>query len=453
MPSEKLFAKITISSILLISILVIAMSCKECPTEPEYDISLSVEDIACVWVTFNVILPDSGKINTFTLERNDSTVATYTCYDDDTLIIDDGLTPDNDYSYTVCFLKDNKTKATSDPVSIHTLSTTSNDFVWEIDTLGNYGSYLKDAWIVDENNIWVVGYLRVDDPDSSFDGTGQETFNAARWDSDKWNLFRFERGAPLISIWYFNENDIWATGGVPIHWDGEKWKFYHLWNMGILDNNDGGVEHIWASSPDDIYFVGRNGSIVHYNGSTFSKMNSGTEINLEDVYGIGSHVFATGSEYEDEYSGQSVAMHGRNGQWKTVRHEYAFYPQKSTDWGKICSSWAYEKYAYYIAYSGLMRYDPENSNLEECFSINEMNTYHLNIIKIKGNALNDIIHVNNWAHIVHYNGETWLPIEDVFNQYPDGGIDVEGMDFKGDVVAIVGFTRYYSHAAVVRGHR
>jgi len=85
-----------------------------------------------------VTLPDSGKINRFALERNDSTVATYTCFDDDTMITDEGLTPDNDYSYTIRFLKDGQVKAESDPVSVHTLPATSHDFTWEIETLGNW---------------------------------------------------------------------------------------------------------------------------------------------------------------------------------------------------------------------------------------------------------------------------------------------------------------------------
>ena len=52
--------------------------------------------------------------------------------------------------------------------------TTSHNFTWEIDTLGISGS-LRDVQIIDENNIWVVGEIEVDDPDSSFNGTGRET--------------------------------------------------------------------------------------------------------------------------------------------------------------------------------------------------------------------------------------------------------------------------------------
>jgi len=251
-------------TVLILAAALLAVSCKECPTEPDYDIYLSIEDVFCTWVTLKVTLPDSGEINRFELDRNDSTVAIYTCLDDDTLITDRDLMPDTDYSYRVRFLKDGKTRAESDPITVHTLPTTSHDFTWEIDTLGNYGSYLNDVWIVDENDIWVVGYIRVDDPDSSFDGTGQETFNAAHWNGKEWKLIRIINSAPLYSIWYFNENDIWVTTfGLPIHWDGNNWTLYHIQNMGI-DASAGNA--MWGTSSSNMYFVGYEGSIVHYDG-------------------------------------------------------------------------------------------------------------------------------------------------------------------------------------------
>jgi len=153
MPSDNnLKAKTTMSIILLLVAVIFAMSCKECPTEPKYDTCLSVEDVACVWVTLKVTLPDSGRINTFALERNDSTVVTYACNDDDTLIFDEGLTPNTDYIYFVRFLKDGKTKSESDPVSVHTMDTTSHDFTWEIDTLG-IGGDMEVIWKM--SGLWM----------------------------------------------------------------------------------------------------------------------------------------------------------------------------------------------------------------------------------------------------------------------------------------------------------
>jgi len=443
--NNKPYAKIALTIAMLITILLLAISCKECPSEPkpepEYNIYLSVEDVLCTWVTLKVTLPDSGKVNTFALERNDSTVATYTCYDDDTLIIDEGLIPDKDYSYTVRFLKDVKTKAESEPVTVHTLPTTSHDFIWEIDTLGNYGSYLKDVWIVDENNIWVVGEIIVPDPDSSWNGTGFETFNAAHWNGSHWNLSRFERGAPLNSIWYFSENDIWASGGVPIHWDGDNWDFYHLWDMGVLDHNDGGVEHIWASSPDDIYFVGRKGSIVHYNGSTFSKMESGTDIDLTDIYGYDrNHIWACG---QDMASMKSIILRFDGSKWQTIYERYHPDGTSNLTDEHPGSPAAYTLWVY--PNSSILWFDGGTDIYQISQSLFPSTYTDLNVYpqypqlgfprRIRGNGNNDVFSVGD-NRAVHWNGQTWQAYEEILNNYRQREFD--GLFVKDDFIVMVG---------------
>ena len=427
--------KTAIFAIFFILAIFLAVSCKECPTEPDYDIYLSVEDVLCTSVTLKVTLPDSGSINNFALDRNDSTITTFTCTDDDTLITDENLTPDTDYSYRVRFLKDGKTRAESDSVTVHTLPTTSHDFIWEINTLGNYGSYLRDAWIVDENNIWVVGNIETD--------SGK--YNAARWDNDKWNLFRFERGAPLISIWYFNENDIWATGGVPIHWDGEKWNFYHLWDMGILDNDEGGVEHIWASFPDDIYFVGRNGSIVHYDGSSFRKLESPNDTKLLAVSGNedGSYVFAAG--WDAMVPTKTTALMIHNGTVNEMYYSDYLMPQTSADYGSISAVDVYDNNAYFVTYKGFWKYNFKTGLTAIDYSIKNRQ-FHTEVVQ---NPC-DIFIAGGGFRYVHFNGETWDINDTIYERYT---FATYGADFKGDIAVIVGYVQGGANGIVAIGRR
>src|SRR5690606_5158442 len=54
------------------------------------------------------------------------------------------------------------------------------------------------------------------------------------------------------------------------------------------DTGAEGSNKIWGTSSNDIYFVGRNGSIVHYNGSPgadgWTKIESGTDLSLSDIW-------------------------------------------------------------------------------------------------------------------------------------------------------------------------
>ena len=424
--------------------IILAMSCRECPTEPDYDIYMTAEDVFSTSVVLNVSLPDSGNVSAFSLTRDDSTVATYTCYDDDTLIVDEDLTPNTDYIYRVRFLKDGKTKSESDPVSVHTMDTTSHDFTWEIDTLGNYGSYLKDAWIVDENNIWVVGALVIDDSTSLY--SGQQNYNVAKWNGVTWNYELI--GAPGITgegIFYFSDNDIWVATGIIYHWNGNEWERYHLWNMGVLDDEDGGVTAIWGASPSDIYFVGRKGSIVHYDGSTFTKMESPSATQLLEVAGSsdGEYVFAAG--YDVVLPTKTTALMIHNDSVEEMYYSDYLVPQTTADYGAISAVDVCGNYAYFVTYKGLWK-----NNFKNDISTIDKRIKNYQYAEVHVQAHNDIFFIGGGFKYVHYNGLSY-DFNDTF--YTNYSFATYGGDFKGDIAVITGYTKSLSNGIAAVGRR
>lgn len=176
------------------------------------------------------------------------------------------------------------------------MDTTSSNFTWTIDTIGTYFTFLRDVKIVNENNIWVVGLIYAFVQDSSGESMVKEKFSTAHWNGTEWSLGEAYSSAELHSIRYYSENDIWAMSGAPKHWDGTNWTLYLLWNNGILEEDEGGVYYTWGSSSSDIYFVGNKGTIVHYDGTNFTKLSSGLTVNLLSVSGTqdGSYIFTCG---------------------------------------------------------------------------------------------------------------------------------------------------------------
>jgi hypothetical protein len=80
---------------------------------------------------------------------------------------------------------------------------------------------------------------------------------------------------------------------------------------------------VWGDSPDDAFAVGRE-TIVHSDGTDWSKMESGTDAHLDDVGGLsGENVFAVGtgdtilpfdgSGWSRQESGTSADLHGVRG--------------------------------------------------------------------------------------------------------------------------------------------
>ena len=55
------------------------------------------------------------------------------------------------------------------------------------------------------------------------------------------------------------------------------------------------LDSVWGSSGNDVFAVGNDGTILHYDGSDWSLMSSGTTVEICNVWGnTGSDVFAVG---------------------------------------------------------------------------------------------------------------------------------------------------------------
>ncbi len=168
------------------------------------------------------------------------------------------------------------------------MDTTSHNFSWQTFSLGEHSSsILYDVAIIDENNIWAVGEIYMNDSLGNPDST---IYNAVHWNGNIWELKRIKTlfsgnliTVPLDGIFAFSATDIWMVGSLPIHGDGANWTMYDL--RSAVDPNLS-LTKVWGSRSNDIYFVGRNGSIAHYNGSSWTKIESGTSIDFQDIWGI-----------------------------------------------------------------------------------------------------------------------------------------------------------------------
>jgi len=294
------------------------------------------------------------------------------------------------------------------------LDTTSHEFSWKIDTLGMYGSYLKDVVIINEDDIWVVGHILMPDPDSSYDGSGIERFNSARWNGIEWEILSIETRSPfgnylirgkLETIHYFSENDVWVTGeGYPIHWDGVEWRLYQLHVMGL--NVSAGLAS-WGTSSQNMYFVGINGGIAHYDGSSFTKMESNTYVDLKDISGSpdGEHVFVTGYTVSGEFAGHSVVLRLVNDVWETLYYDIGYWPHGDSS-GAVLGVSVYGDKAYFSRTGGLWRYNFTNGQ-SIILPANENGFDQHGYAQVIINNLNDIFIKDLGFSLLHYNGHTW----------------------------------------------
>jgi len=315
------------------------------------------------------------------------------------------------------------------------LDTTSHDFTWTIDTLGIYGSYLKDVAIIDENNIWVVGNIETD--------SGE--YNAAHWDGESWELLRIYSGSlELYSIWYFTEDDIWVLASYPIHWDGETWTLYHLQNMG-LDACAGNA--IWGSSPEDIWFVGDSGSIVHYDGTGFTRMESGTDVDLVDVDGTadGEHVFAVG--WDNNIPAPSTVLELIDGVWNTLYYTEGALPSDGNV-GWVWGVGVHNATAYMPTTAGLWKYNyitQDSVLVPNTISYMDRSAF----VGVKINSINDIFYAGAGFIYNHFNGNSYYYSHEITDMYPQRAM--LGSDYNDNLAVMVGYFNWWEGALIAKG--
>jgi len=430
--------------LLLLAAALFFTACPDNTVTPRRDttIHLSLQSAGTFSVLLNVSVKDSSDAWTFALSRNDSIVQTVVSNQPDTTIRDGGLLPGQDYRYKAYWLDHGEKADSSEHVLATTMDTTSHNFTWEIDTLGNYGSYLNDVRIVDENNIWVVGYIKVED----------STYNVAHWDGNEWELTQLlyngivNEGKAII---YLDNFTLISAGTIFSSSDEVNWV---QWTNVDLNTFPGGINTIWGSSPSDIWFVGDNGSIVHYDGSGFTRMESGTDVDLNNVVGTddGQYVFSVG--YDDS-NGHSVILEKQDSEWNTLYYNESVVPQNGNMGAVYKGTDVLNDTVYFTTARGLWKYNylKEKSSLLESEDFYNLMTYGAQGLNIQ--SPNDVLIGTSWARLIHFNGITWIMDNNVFNQFGPGNIICETMDRNEKTVVLVGHVWGPPSAFIARGYQ
>jgi len=321
------------------------------------------------------------------------------------------------------------------------LDTTSHEFAWEVDTLGEYGSWVYGIDIVNADDIWACGEFRTD----------STKYNLAHWNGQDWTLLGTEAAyrngflsEKLTSIMVFAQDDIWALGGYPYHWDGEQWTIYHLQDMGLMSGGFHG--ELWGSSSSDMYFSGKDGHLAHFDGSSFSMIDVGVDTRFVDISGTpdGSQVFVVGYNFLLPIRTTLVKISEGNANilYDAFDHDINGGPE---DWGIMSSESVLGATAYVVTFKGLMKYNFVDSTytLDPAF---EMYDYH----DMQVQTANDIFLVGGGGQYVHFNGSSWL----FDNQlYENHFFASQCGDLLDDMAVIGGYTQGGLEGVIARGYR
>jgi hypothetical protein len=399
--------------ILFISLFFFAFipSCKDDPIrppKPEAKLQLTVDDVSCTEAWFSLKTENISFPLDIELMNDSLVLKTYFSINSaDTVLYIDSLLPNKSYSFQ---LVNSSPGIKSNIAAAVTLDTTSHNFTWQTWTFGSIGSStFFDVAIINENNIWAVGEIMIADTSQN----GYTTYNAAHWNGTEWSLHRFMffticgqsslSSYPATSIIVFDENEIIMSAGGRqlIRINGETQVETICAQFSISINK------IWGTSKNNLYVVGYSGMIARYYNGNWYKIESGTDLTFQDIFGAINpengefEIITTGSE---KYNYAGIKLLKIRG--STIEELPIGGLPRS-----INSIWFIPNRRYLAVGAGIFY---QNSLNHEWQPQNSPLIYKNSV---RGSGYNDIIVGSAFCQVSHFNGFNWyhytseLPIQ------------------------------------------
>jgi hypothetical protein len=410
----------------------------EPPTNGESPLTFSAIDASCTEIWLAVKLAAGAQPRTLTLQRDTQTILTTTLTAADTLIVDEGLLPNRQYTYTLTrpngILTDRLTAA------ITTMDTTSHDWVFDPPVLLGDGSssVLYDVCILSDTLAYAVGAIYKRDSLGNWD---PNAYNMVKWDGNTWELMRIPfigpcsavDYPPLKAIWAISANQILLTnGGAIATYNGTTTTLDCRMNSFLT----GAINKLYATSAQDIYAVGNNGTIVHYSTGTWRRVESGTQVSLNDVWGgsnrwVGENVVVVAASNKFDPGEKKLIRIHSNGLVDSLS-----WPMQSR---RIHSVWFDGQSSVFTSGGGVFRLRGGGVWDEQPISLIFTN-------RIRGSSASNIWVVGDFGIVAHFNGYSW-------HEFPELSISgiYQSVSVKDDLMVAVGSLG--SRAVVVRGMR
>lgn len=391
-----------LNNILFLSLSIIFIGCPDEGIQPTTNpLQLTIEDASCTEVFIKISLNTSEANRTVTLKRGDSSIAIITITGNDSLFVDEGLLPKKSYTYTLVKDSWNVSAQTT------TQDTTSHEVQWQLpDTLGAQG-LIRDVWVFSKTDAWAVGEIYLKDSTGKIDNANP--YNAAHWNGSTWELKQIpfytvcgqehRTAYRSSSIFAFSKNDIW------IAMEGDQ--------VARIDSSGQikitcmpvsfSIKKLWGANPNSMFAVGNAGTMIHYSNGSWTKMESHTTVDLQDIWGIDeTHIWATGTNVGD---GHSVVLQYDGKQWTVI---YDSENQSIQNKFQFRSVWATTESRLYLDGGSDLHIMNTRTNIIK--QINTGQTYASYCVR--GTNQNDIFTSGQASEVTHFNGYTW-------NLYPE----------------------------------
>ncbi len=288
------------------------------------------------------------------------------------------------------------------PPSPNGSDTTSHSISWQTDSIGYYQSRLLDVWGTTPTSVYAAGLVEAE-------GTGLPTFliryNGSSWtriadDSLSWwigaGLLTSVHGLSDTALFIVGSSfDSYTARGFVGKWNGRRW-------VNISPDSSPALLSVWARSGTDAYACGARGTILHYDGTGWRTLQSGTTLDVWQIIGLPSgEVYAVASDYFNSFAGSVILRIEGN----TVIQDQSFpVGQKFGVWGTADG----EGYA-----TGEGMFHKVNGLAWE-----EIATPNPRVVlwAVSGTASNNVIIGGAFGAVIHWSGRSWKFYDELYDR-------------------------------------
>ena len=344
-------------------------------------------------------------------------------------------------------------------------TTTSHFSTVFYDTLGVAWSALGGVAIINKDSAWVGGTMFVLDSTGKIDQTNY--YNAAHWNSTRWQLEKITFSYPQIDGSYYRTHrvgigsinrvgdEIWFRGAGVTRLRNGKFEEMKV-PFDVIIGVSGKMSVL---SPNDILFVG-GGTIVHWDGQNFTKMKTpdrGKYTPLSNIYYVSkTEAYAVGGDFS---SGEGIVIKYDGASWTTmIESNFLLTPEDSTRFmktllfGPLSCVWKDEKGKLYVGGNLISTMHRNIWSLPQTIPGNNLLRIPdvMGFVEtIDGQGFNDIIIAGDYGFILHFNGKSW---ERIGIGYQKGShLLWYGVHIKNDFAVAVG--RISGKAILMRAYR
>ena len=430
--------------VVIISVLVLGFSIYSCksPTGPSNkgDVSLSMEDVTCTeaWLQVN-----AGSLElpvNLTIKSGDKILFESDIAAIDTTIYIDSLSPNETYQLQGFYAVNGEGQETN-KMTVTTKDTTSSNYTWKMFSFGgnSESSRLNDVAIINDTLAYAVGAIHLNN-------SSDRPYNLAVWNGNDWKLKK-------IQFYTFcgqqSLNSYPGEAVISLN-DSTTWIASNNSEMAILNDSDEmnikclpvSVSKMWVMNNNEVYTVGVLGQIGHYKNGSWQKVESGTNLDLYDIYSSdGKTIYAAGGNYSNL---TGVLLKSENNNWKIIcEGKHIGVGQEFNPYfpGAASTVWVSNNGNVYFGGEFLFRYAHGNLDYVKTLQGNYLggNSYAQYwglIAKIRGNSSNDIVFVGQRNTIMHFNGFRWQQLGTAYN--PNSSYEWLSVAMKGNLIIAVG---------------